>query len=120
MKRTIGLFGAATLMLVTAAHAQTIRPRPVPKSDASRWIANDDYPKEARRQHLSGVVSYVLTVSPEGVPTHCDVTTDTPPLLNEATCRLLLRHARFLPATDAKGDPVESDYRSLINWQFPR
>jgi hypothetical protein len=39
--------------------------------------------------------------------------------LDKATCDLMLKRARFIPATDAAGKHVAGTFRSSVRWQIP-
>ena len=39
--------------------------------------------------------------------------------LDSAACRLLMRRARFVAATDAEGKPAAGSYANSFNWTIP-
>ncbi|AQR72796.1 energy transducer TonB [Sphingomonas sp. LM7] len=80
-------------------------------------ISYDDYPIEAIRRGEAGVVSVLLKVSDEGSVMQCEVTESSlSKPLDEQTCSLLKRRARFAPATDASGRKVAGEYRLSTPW----
>ncbi|WP_233503605.1 energy transducer TonB [Sphingomonas psychrotolerans] len=85
--------------------------------DTQPAISYDDYPVEAIRRGEAGVVSVLLKVSDEGKVTQCEVTESSlSKPLDEQTCNLLTRRARFAPATDASGRKVAGQYRLSTPW----
>ena len=40
--------------------------------------------------------------------------------LDDATCKLVTRRARFKPATDGEGNPTTGSYSNAVRWQIPR
>lgn len=93
------------------------------------WITSDDYPAMAMRADLQGTVAYTLTVGVNGRVQSCDMTKNENPTivtsvndvpeLNVATCRNITRRARFIPATDAEGRPLETTYAGRVRWVLP-
>lgn len=80
-----------------------------------------DYPREALRKGEGGVVKAKLRISKKGRVIGCEIVESASPILDEATCRLLTKRARFTPAQDKGGDPVEDDYLTPpIHWVPPR
>ena len=96
--------------------SQSVRPRGNPAS----WITTSDYPTADMRVDMQGTVAYRLTVGPNGRPTACDITQSSGFWrLDEATCRLVLRRARFCPATDKKAQPITGTWSSRMKWVIP-
>jgi TonB family protein len=86
---------------------------PFPFTDA-------DYPAEALKQHAGGRVSYRLRVDAEGRATDCTVTESSgSPVLDLATCRLIIAKARFVPGTDDSGRPVAASLAGAMEWTPP-
>lgn len=103
--------------------------QPVTPLNKHAWITSDDYPPSAMRAALQGTVAYTLTVSVNGRVKSCDMTKNENPTivtsvndvpeLNQATCRNITRRARFMPATDAEGRPLLSNYSGRVRWSLP-
>ena len=86
--------------------------------DGGAWVRNSDYPRKALRQQLEGTVEFTLDVNAHGCPTRCVVTrSSNVPILDEATCRLLMRRARFGPA-EKDGKRVPATYSNHFTWSF--
>ena len=79
-------------------------------------IRQGDYPAEAVRKGEEGTVRVKLRVSSEGVVTSCTVLQSASPSLDATTCRVITERARFLPAKDEAGNPVEGDFEQAIKW----
>lgn len=86
----------------------------------SEWVTSDDYPLDAIRAGLQGTVSFTLDVSAGGLPTACRITQSSGHLmLDEATCALMMKRARFDPARDATGSTVTAQYSRRVTWVLP-
>ena len=107
-----------------AAMAATVTPppaAPLPQAVAPyAWIAAEDYPQQAARAGLGGWVGYALDVDAQGGVTGCKVTRYSGvAALDNITCGLLMRRARFLPARGADGKAVASHYAGRLMWNAP-
>lgn len=84
---------------------------PAPIGNPANWFSSDDYPKAALRAGAQGAVSVELLIGSDGRAEACEITRSSGSvLLDRATCRLAVRHGRFLPAKDADGQAVEGRY----------
>lgn len=93
---------------------------PVPVGNPGDWVTSADYPALALRNAWQGRVGFLLTVDPEGRVSHCDVVASSGmPVLDQATCALLLARASFTPARDARGKPMLGSFRSAVRWVLP-
>jgi len=93
---------------------------PTPKGNPGDWVTEDDYPMVALRDDIEGTVGFVLAIAPDGRPTSCKVESSSySEALDTHTCKLLTERARFHPATDPEGRPVEGRYRSTVRWVIP-
>lgn len=101
----------------------------IPRSgrNAARTSANllslftdDDYPPEAIRNNEQGTVFVALNVGIDGRVGACTVLESSgSAVLDAATCRILMRRARFRPAHDGRGRAVPDIYRQRVRWQLP-
>jgi protein TonB len=82
----------------------------------------DDYPKEAVRHGWQGNVVVDITVSAEGQVSACKVVQSSGhQVLDDATCRIMFERARFIPAKDKDGKPVEDHFRTPpVTWRLAR
>jgi protein TonB len=63
-----------------------------------------DYPREARKDRLQGVVLPKFTVGTNGRVTDCKIVQSSGyKILDDATCNILMKRGRFTPARDSLG-----------------
>ena len=89
-----------------------------PKAIPLRIIHADDYPFEARRHGWGGTVVADLTVSARGTVEKCDIEKSSGyKLLDDTTCSILVKRARFYPARDKDGSAVADMFQTPeISW----
>ncbi len=94
--------------------------RATPRGAPGSWATTDDYPSSAIRAEESGSTGFKLEVGPDGRATSCSVTSSSgSSTLDEATCRLVQRRAKFNPAKDTSGAAVSDTYTGRIKWVLP-
>ena len=77
------------------------------------YVGPDDYPPVALRMNHEGRVAYRLTYSADGRATNCTVTASSGYTeLDNTTCLLMVRRARFAPGRPGK-------YDGSISWRIP-
>ncbi|MDB5736695.1 MAG: energy transducer TonB [Sphingomonas bacterium] len=92
-----------------------------PRGDPAGWASSDDYPPGALRNEEQGSTGIVLAVGPDGKPTGCTVSRSSGfPDLDDVTCKLMMRRARFTPAKDAAGNGLATTWPKSIRWQIPK
>lgn len=90
------------------------------RGNPSNWITTDDYPSRALREEREGVTVVAFEINTEGRVENCRVTSSSgSPDLDEATCRNLVRRARYTPAKDAAGNAMTSSDTRRVRWQMP-
>jgi TonB family protein len=90
------------------------------KANLVPLFSTEDYPLEAIRNEEQGTVAVVLRVAANGRVSDCIVAESSgSPSLDLQTCRVLWSRARFVPARDAQGRPIESAWRQRIRWELP-
>ena len=91
-----------------------------PPTWGKRWaISVDDYPPAARRANLIGMTRYELAVDAAGVPTNCTIIKSSGhQILDDRTCELVMKRARFNPARDDAGNAVAGTFRHQVWWQL--
>lgn len=105
---------------ITASAGRVARP-PVPRGSKSLWIRADDYPDAALRAAEGGLVTVKLAINATGTVSGCDVTRSSgSTALDETTCRLIQRRARYAPATDAAGKAVAGADEHTVRWAVPQ
>ena len=104
-------------MLILALAAASQLSAPVPKN-LDRWFRDDDVPMYLMVQE-NGVwlVPFRLNVAPDGTLKGCDVEISSGERrLDQLTCRLLMKRARFRPARSADGAAAYGVYRNYAKW----
>jgi TonB family protein len=67
-----------------------------PRTPPGVWLSDADYPSRAQREEREGTVGYRLEIGPDGRVTNCIVTSSSGHAdLDEATCRLIPKRAKF-------------------------
>lgn len=91
-----------------------------PKSDYTRWVRSNDYPRNLMQRGAQGLVQFRLSVGPDGKPTQCHVQRSSRPEgFDTAVCEALMRRAEFEPALDASGQPIASYWRNGVYFRMP-
>ena len=92
-----------------------------PRGNPGDWITQSDYRSSWIRREMTGVASFSVGVGTNGRVTNCTVDRSTGyDALDNATCKLIAKRARFNPAKDRNGDTVAGDYSSSVRWQLPK
>ncbi|WP_114521115.1 energy transducer TonB [Altererythrobacter sp. ZODW24] len=98
--------------------AQRAKPK-----NPSMWVTSRDIPKVILQRRITQktVVKFRLSISANGTVDRCTTIEESPEaLLNELTCELVAKRARFEPALDKDGEPAADFYISSVRWQTPR
>lgn len=91
-----------------------------PRGNASRWVTDRDYRSNWIRKGLQGTASFLLTIDTSGKVSDCTITASTGHTeLDNATCRLIEKRAKFDTARDSSGQPIAGSYSSSIRWILP-
>lgn len=102
------------------ANAPADLPAASPANEVS-WLEPTDYPFDALQRGLEGDVGVTMIITADGRPRDCAVSVSSSIAeLDNETCGILLRKARFSPIVDDDGAPSESRYRSQIIWRQSR
>lgn len=92
-----------------------------PKGRPGDWATDNDYPTSAMREGKQGITGFRVSVGSDGRVTDCSVTKSSgSPELDDTTCKLITRRARFAPAIDGDGKPTTGTYASSVRWQIPK
>ena len=117
--------GASVLVFATAGIAQYAGTNPSPRGNASSWLDIQAAPpalmKKLKKKEVIKI-RFVLSVGPDGRAAGCthDGRKKLAKQFGELTCSQLTRRARFTPAKDAQGSPVNGTYSSVATWSAPR
>ena len=91
-----------------------------PKGNPGTWTSNDDYPPAAIRNEEAGTTGFRLDIGADGRVTNCSITSSSgSTTLDNTTCTLLRRRAKFAPGRDSSGNPTGGAYSSRIKWVLP-
>lgn len=84
------------------------------------WFEFEDYPMKSFERKQEGVTYFELLVAPDGSVARCTITKSSGhEELDDTTCRLASKRARFSPARDDSGQAMYGVYRSLAIWALP-
>ena len=88
---------------------------------AQGFISVDDYPLDSVRNGEEGIVGFIVEVPEAGLAENCRITLSSSfSSLDNATCRMIVRRARFKPALDSCGKPTRGSFSSQVRWQLPK
>ena len=91
---------------------------PKPRFPAQSYFSADDYPAAAVGTGAHGRVSVMLKVDTQGRITDCHILRSSgSSILDQATCSILHRRARFTPAMDSTGNAVIGYIAQSVEWQ---
>lgn len=83
--------------------------------NAASIITASDYPSGVQAE---GNTRFEMRVGADGKPQSCIVTVSSGrDALDKATCNAFMKRARFSPAKDASGRPVDGRYRGNVTWK---
>lgn len=89
-----------------------------PVRDPVTWVSPDDYPRESRIAGDRGQAVARLDIDAVGVVTGCSIVQSSgADLLDNVTCTVLRKRARFHPARDAADKPVPTIWIQRFRWQ---
>ncbi len=101
-------------------------PQPVKRESARAkgslvgLFSSDDYPNSSLSANEQGTTAVRLTIGTDGRVAGCDITSSSgSSALDNATCSILRRRARFSPAMDSSGQPTTDTYSQRITWKVP-
>lgn len=99
---------------------QSLRSPPVPATSPGSWLSDSDYPQLAIRTNASGPALVRMTVAADGKLESCSLLQSSgSPLLDNKSCQVMLRRARFTPAVAADGHPTRGIAALRIWWILP-
>ena|SRR5438309_8467810 len=113
-------------MFVLLLAAQWIAPpgKPFPAPPIGPAVSSlftaDDYPPQARMNHWEGVVGIKLTIGTAGRVTDCKVIQSSGyQVLDDTTCKIVIKRARFKPARDSSGNAAVAEMTGpQIIWRY--
>ena len=91
-----------------------------PTGNPGDWISSEDFPSSALRSGKEGIVGFRLSITDQGNVENCEITKSSSiRALDDTTCRLLMERAKFKPARDSDGQPMEGSFSSRVVWTIP-
>lgn len=103
-----------------AAKMMSLRAYAKPTGGFAVWLKDSDYPDEAIRNEESGTVVAFLKIGADGRATGCAVADSSGSKeLDEQTCAIFGRRARYDPAIDADGKPTDGLCAVRVRWVLP-
>ena len=94
--------------------------RPVPRNYPGGWVVAYDYPSRSLAYDEEGTTGFRLTIGLDGKVSDCAIISSSGfALLDAATCKHITRRARFSPALDNDGNPIEGSYSNRVTWRLP-
>jgi protein TonB len=91
-----------------------------PSNNPGGWVTNDDYSRADIIRNREGRASFRLVVGSNGRAEACEITSSTGhQSLDDQTCKLVTRRARFDAATNEAGEKVVGTYSGSIVWRIP-
>ena len=91
-----------------------------PKNQRS-WSARiqEDYPRRAAQEEIEGTVGVRCTVTTDGRATGCSVTSSSgSDILDGAATKAVERYARFDPALNDDGQPINASWSTRITYRL--
>ncbi len=105
---------ALLLSLISSAVVAATPITPAP------WFEFRDYPMKAFEKNWEGVTRFELLVAPDGRVADCKIIGSSGhEELDETTCFLATKRAKFRPAHGPDSNPVWGVYRSQALWALP-
>jgi len=94
---------------------EQVRTPPQPRGSIESLFSFDDYP--ASGDGRRGKISVWLMVAPSGMLSSCFIRRSSgQSALDMATCNILRRRARFVPAIDRNGNPSVGAISVTVDW----
>ena len=88
---------------------------PEPITSLPSLFAVSDYPADAKG--AQGITDFRLQISADGRVQKCDIERSSgSAALDEATCRVITKRAKFHPGVNAAGQPTTGVYTGMIHW----
>ena len=82
-------------------------------------FSESDYPSDAIQANQSGGVKLLLLIDEAGTVQDCTlIETSGIALLDSRSCAVIVKGAKFKPATDVQGRPMKSSIITVIKWMI--
>ncbi len=95
-------------------------PRALGNGYLAQWISDGDYPVEALDANAEGETTILLIVGSDGRAQRCLLVKSAGhKSLDQQTCAIFYTRARFSPATDKAGRPIDAPLLTTVRWIIP-
>lgn len=90
------------------------------KGSLTSLFSADDYPAAAQAAGAQGTAQATITIGPDGRVTGCEITRSTGnSSLDQATCNIIRRRAKYVPAKDSNGNSTSDTLQTPpITWRL--
>ena len=113
--------GCAAAPPAAAAAAKSAVGDRAPRATCRTLFSGDDYPASAQATGAEGTAQATLTIGPDGRVTGCNVIRSSGNgSLDSATCNILRRRAKFVPARDSNGNADDRYDYDAADYVAPR
>jgi protein TonB len=93
---------------------------PSPANAPSGWATSVDYPAASLRLDEHGTTQFRVSVGSDGLVKACEIVKSSGSRrLDDATCKLVSKRARFEPAKDKNGETTVGTYSNSVRWVLP-
>lgn len=93
---------------------------PVAIGNEGTWVTTDDYPMSAQIEEAEGVTVTILSLNRAGAVVGCEIKSSSGnAALDAAACTALRLRARYAPAFDLDGNPIECSVTKRVRWILP-
>jgi len=91
-----------------------------PSNDRTKWVTQGDYRPSWIRREYTGTARFEVGVGTDGKVDSCSITRSSGhSALDDATCKLVTRRARFEPAMNSGRVAVKGSYSGSVRWELP-
>ena len=91
-----------------------------PRPRNGDWVSDSDYRSSWINRGWEGTAGFRLDIGSDGRVANCTITRSTGhSALDDATCALVKRRARFDAARNDQGEKVSGSFSSAVRWQIP-
>ncbi len=90
------------------------------KGDLRTLFTADDYPASAQAAGAEGTTQAEITIGTDGRVVGCNITRSSGnSALDQATCNIIRRRAKYVPARDTNGNPISDTIQTPpITWRL--
>ena len=114
-----GPAGTPRVSATRGAISAAVQASATPRTPLQSLVQREDYPASALAAREQGRPRFRLTIGVDGRVTGCVILVSSgSSALDLTSCRLMRNRARFTPARDSAGNPVEDQYFGELAWRI--